>query len=108
MYQTSRWKSRPYNIRNSQFKQHCADLSQGNQSKFCDNAGKFVAMSLTAIIFKYTWDIYNWNSPDLNNMLFHSNYLHSCIKGSVNTAFLLLTDVPIIVSINDKTYDGEH
>ena len=41
-------------------------------------------------------------------MLFHSNYLHSCIKGSVNTAFLLLTDVPIMVSINDKTYDGEH
>ena len=61
-------------------------------------------MSLTAIIFKYIKDIYNWNSSDLNNILFHGNNLYSCIKGSVKKDFLLLTDVPNMISINKQTY----
>ena len=82
-----------------------AEFSQGSQSKFGDNAGKqFVAMSLTAIIFKYIKHFCNWNSSNLNNILFHGNCLYGCIKGSVNKDFLLLTDVPSMVSINDKTY----
>ena len=35
------------------------------------------------MIFKYIKDIYNSNSPDLNNV-FHDNCLCRCIKGSVN------------------------
>ena len=81
------------------------DFSQGSQSKFGDNAGiQCVAMSLTAIIFKYIKHIYNWNSSDLNNILFHGYFLYGSIKRSVNKDFLLLTDVPSMVSINDKTY----
>ena len=84
-----------------------ADFSQGSQSEFGNNAGKqCVAMSLTAIIFKYIKHIYNWNSSDLNKY-FISWELYSCIKDSVNKDFLLLTDIPIacmISAINDKTY----
>ena len=50
-------------------------------------------MSLTDIIFKYIKYIYNWNSSDLTNILFHGHCLYGCIKGSVNRDFLLLTDV---------------
>ena len=36
--------------------------------------------------------------------MFHGNCLYSCIKSSVNEYFLLLTDIPSMVSINDKIY----
>ena len=83
----------------------CADFSQGNQAKFGDNAGKrCVAMSLSAIIFKYITDIYNWDSADLNSILSHGNCLYNCIKLCVKKDFLLLTDVPNMVSLDEKTY----
>ena len=59
----------------------CADFSQGNQSTFGENAGKqCVAMSLTAIIFKYVTYIDSWDSADLNSISDHGNCLYSCIK----------------------------
>ena len=83
----------------------CADFSQGNQSKFGENAGKqCVAMSLTAIIFKYVTDIDSWDSADLNSILDHGNCLYSCIKVSVKKDFLLLTDVPNMVSLEENIY----
>ena len=73
-----------------------ADFSQGDQSNFGDNAGKqCVAMSLTAIIFRYIkLHIDTWDYPDLNNILYHGNCLYDCIKCSVKKDVLLLTDVP--------------
>ena len=83
-----------------------ADFSQGDQSNFGDNAGKqCVAMSLTAIIFRYIKPhIDTWDSPDLNNILCLGNCLYDCIKCSVKKD-LLLTDVPAMVSLNEKTYN---
>ena len=82
-----------------------ADFSQGNQSKFGENAGKqCVAMSLTAIIFRYVTDIDSWDSADLNSILDHGNCLYSCIKVSVKKDFLLLTDVPNMVSLEENIY----
>ena len=62
----------------------CADVSQGNQARFGDNAGKqCVAMSLTAIVFKNIKGIFNWDSFVLNNILLYGNSLYSCIRASV-------------------------
>ena len=83
----------------------CADVSQGNQARFGDNAGKqCVAMSLTAIVFKNIKGIFNWDSFVLNNILLYGNSLYSCIRASVKKDLLLLTDVPGMVSINEETY----
>ena len=56
---------------------------------------------------KYIKNIYNWNSPDLNNILYHAGtYLHSCIKGSLKKYVFVVVNksVPSMVSINEKTY----
>ena len=83
----------------------CADFDQGNMAKFGENAGKqCVAMSLTAVIFKYITNIYNWDSADLNSILAHGNCLYSCIRVSVKHDFLLLTDVPNMVSLEGNIY----
>ena len=47
-----------------------ADFSQGDQTKFADNAGKqCVAMSLASLIFRYIKPhIDTWDSPDFHNI----------------------------------------
>ena len=84
----------------------CADYSQGNEALFGVNAGKqCVAMSLTAIIYQHIQDINLWTSSTLNNILTIGNNMYISIRCSVQTNdYLLLTDVPCIVSIYNKVY----
>ena len=88
----------------------CADYSQGNEALFGENAGKqCVAMSLTAIIYHHIEDISLWTSSTLNNILTIGNNLYTSIRCSVQTNdYLLLTDVPCIVSIYNKVYTLEY
>ena len=87
-----------------------ADSSQGNEALFGENAGKqCVAMSLTAIIYHQIQDISLWTNSTLNNILVIGNNLYSTIRCSVRTNdYLLLTDVPDMVSIFDKVYSLQY
>ena len=74
------------------------------------NAGKqCVAMSLTAIIYHQIQDIGLWTNSTLNNILIIGNTLYSTIRCSVQTNdYLLLTDVPDMVSIFDRVYSLQY
>ena len=64
-----------------------------------------VAMSLTAIIYHHIEDINLWTSSILNNILTIGNNLYISVRCSVQTNdYLLLTEVPYIVSIYNKVY----
>ena len=82
-----------------------ADYSQGNDSLFGENAGKqCVAMSITAIINFY---INLWTSSTLNNILFIGNNLYTTLRYCVQrNDYLLLTELPGIVSVFDKVGSG--
>ena len=83
----------------------CADFSQGNIRQFGQNAGKqCVAMSLTAIIHTQVKDITTWDSSFLNTILSVGNNPYTCINNSIKKDFLLLTDVPEIISVDNKLY----
>ena len=87
----------------------CANFSQGNIRKFKQNAGKqCVAMSLTAIIHHQITNINAWDSSFLNVILCAGNSLYTCLSNSVNKTFLLLTDVPEMVSASDKMYSLQY
>ena len=81
-----------------------ADSRLGNEVLFGVNAGKqCVAMSVTAIIYHQIQEISMWTNLTLNNILVVGNNLYSSIRCSVRTNdYLLLTDVPDMVSIFDK------
>ena len=85
-----------------------ADYSQGNETLFGENAGKqCVAMSLTAIIYHQIEHISEWTSSTLNNILTIGNNLYISIRYSVPANdYLLLTDVPCIVSLYNKVHTG--
>jgi len=80
-----------------------ADYSLGNEALFGENAGKqCVAMSLSAIIYNQIEHISKWTS---SNILTIGNNLYISIRYSVQTNdYLLLTDVPCIVSLDNKVY----
>ncbi|CAB3979506.1 ATP-dependent DNA helicase PIF1 [Paramuricea clavata] len=83
----------------------CADFSQGNTKKFRQNAGKqCLAMSLTAIIYNHITNANAWDSTVLNSILCAGNNLYSFISNSVKKSYLLLTDVPEMVSVFDGIY----
>ncbi|XP_066022461.1 uncharacterized protein [Pocillopora verrucosa] len=84
----------------------CADYSQGNEALFGENAGnQCVAISPTAVIYHHIEDINLWTSSILNNILTIGNNLYTSIRCSVLTNdYLLLTDVPCIVSIYNNVY----
>ncbi|CAB3992941.1 ATP-dependent DNA helicase PIF1 [Paramuricea clavata] len=83
----------------------CADFSQGNTKKFQQNAGKqCLAMSLTAIIYSHITNANAWDSTVLNSILCAGNNLYSFISNSVNKSYLLLIDVPEMVSVFDGIY----
>ncbi len=87
----------------------CADFSQGDTRKFRQNAGKqCLAMSLTAIIHSRIVDVNIWDTSLLNNILYAGNNLYTFISKSVNKSYLLLTDVPEMVSIFDKVYQLQY
>ena len=83
----------------------CADFSHGNTRKFRENAGKqCVAMCLTAVLHNQLKNIDEWDSSFLNGILCAGNSLYSCISTSINKPFLVLNDLPEMVSIFDKIY----
>ena len=83
----------------------CADFSQGNTKKFRQNAGKqCLAMYLTAIIYNYISNENAWDSTVLSSILCAGNNLYSFISNSVKKSYLLLTDVPEMVSVFDGIY----
>ena len=62
-------------------------------------------MSLTAIIYHQIGHISNWTSSTLNNILTVGNNLYISIRYSLQANdYLLLTDVPCIVSLYNKVY----
>ena len=66
-------------------------------------------MSITAIIYHHIEDINLWTSSTLNNILTIGNDFYTSIRCSVQTNnYLLLTDVPCIVSIYNKVYTLEY
>ena len=83
-----------------------ADYSQGNEALFGENASKqCVAMSLTAIIYHQIEHISEWTSSTLNNILTIGNNLYVSIRYSVQANdYLLLTDLPCVVSLYNKVY----
>ena len=62
------------------------------------------AMSLTAIIHNRITNINTWDSSLLNVKLCAGNSLYTCISNYINKTFLLLTDVPEMVSVSDQIY----
>jgi hypothetical protein len=77
-----------------------ADFNQGD-TKFRRNAGKqCVAMSLTATVYSHITNVNAWNSSLLNDILCIGNSLYSLISSSINKSYLLLTDVPEMVSVS--------
>ena len=77
----------------------CADFSQGNTKKFRQHSGKqCLAMPLTAIIYNHITNANTWDSTILDSILCSGNNLYSFISNSVNKSYLLLTDVPEMVS----------
>ena len=66
-------------------------------------------LPLTAIIYRHIEDINLWTSSTLNNILTIGYNLYISIRCSVQTNdYLLLTDVPYIVSIYNKVYTLEY
>ena len=89
-----------------------ADSSQGSETIFGVNAGKVMCSNVTygtAIIYHQIRDISLWTNSTLNNILVIGNNLYSSIRCSVRTNdYLLLTDVPDMVSIFDKVYSLQY
>ena len=82
-----------------------ADFSPSNARKFRQNAGKqCVAMSLTAIVQTQIKDITTWDSSFLNKILCIGNNLYTYIHNSIGKDYLLLSDVPEMVSVDNKVY----
>ena len=82
-----------------------ADFSQGDESRFGHNAGKqCVAMSLTSIVYNEINSVNIWETCYMNTVLVNGNSLYNCISKSINKDLLLLTDVPEMVSIDNKIY----
>ena len=82
----------------------CADFNQGN-SRFGFSAGKqCVAMSLTAIVCNQLETVSTWNSSSLNTILENGNNLYVYISNSIGKDFLLLTEVPEMISLSNNIY----
>ena len=61
-------------------------------------------MSLTAIVQTQIKDITTWDSSFLNKILCIGNNLYTYIHNSIGKDYLLLSDVPEIVSVDNKVY----
>jgi len=85
-----------------------ASFNQGNDL-FGPNAGKqCVPMSLSAILYKEIKSVNIWNQTALNTIMVYGDNLYSTISRSVNKNFLLLTDVPEFVDMNNITFHLEY
>ena len=82
----------------------CADFSQGDR-RFGFSPGKqCVAMSLTAIVYNQLQTVSTWNSTSLNTILTNGNSLYIYISNSISKDFLLLTEVPEMISLSNNIY----
>ena len=61
-------------------------------------------MSLTAIVQTQLKNITTWDSSFLNEILCVGNNLYIYIHNSINKDYLLLSDVPEMVSVDNKVY----
>ncbi|CAB3990181.1 ATP-dependent DNA helicase PIF1 [Paramuricea clavata] len=83
--------------------------NQGNISMFGINAGKqCVAMSIYAIVYNEIKSVNIWDTPLMNMLLINANNLYAIISQHIQKDFLLLTDVPEILSINNDTFNLEY
>jgi hypothetical protein len=81
-----------------------ADFHQGDQLMFRSNAGKqCVAMSLCSIVYNEIKSVNIWDTSVMNQILVYGNNLYGVISQSINKDFLLLTDVPELVDIDNDT-----
>ncbi len=79
-----------------------ADFHQGNELMFGSNAGKqCVAMSLCSIVYNEVKSVNIWDIPIMNQILYYGN---SVVSQSLNQDFLLLTEVPELVDIENDTF----
>ncbi|XP_028418619.1 uncharacterized protein LOC114544075 [Dendronephthya gigantea] len=86
-----------------------ADFNQGNDLMFGVNAGKqCVAMSLYAIVYKEIKSVNIWDKSILNTILISGNSLYCVISRSINKSYLLLTDVPEYVDIDNHTFNLQY
>lgn len=93
----------PFYIVNSS-KTVSADYHQGDVSLFGRNAGKqCVAMCLTAIVYNYKSNA-SWCTIKLNEVLIQGNELYTYLSNSAGNDFLLLSETPSALSINDENF----
>ena len=86
-----------------------ADFNQGNELMFGMNAGKqCVAMSLYAIVYKEIKSVNIWDRMMLNSILICGNSLYGVISQSINKSYLLLTDVPEFVDIENHVFNLQY
>ena len=86
-----------------------ADFNQGNELMFGMNAGKqCVAMSLCAIVYKEIKSVNIWNRLMLNSILICGDSLYGIISQSINKSYLLLTDVPGFVDVDNHVYNLQY
>ena len=86
-----------------------AEFNQGNELVFTSNAGKqCVAMSLCSIVCNEIKSVNIWDTSIMNQILVYGNNLYSIISQSVSKDFLLLTDVPELVEVDNDTFCLEY
>ena len=86
-----------------------AEYNQGNQLMFGSNAGKqCVAMTLCSIVYNQIRSVNIWNTSNMNQILVYGNNLYRVISQSINKDFLLLTDVPELLDIDNHTFNLEY
>ena len=86
-----------------------ADFNQGNELMFGMNAGKqCVAMSLYAIVYKEIKSVNIWDRMMLNSILLCGNSLYGIITQNTNKTYLLLTDVPEYVDIENRVFNLQY
>ena len=86
-----------------------ADFNQGNELMFGMNAGKqCVAMSLYAIVYKEIKSVNIWDRLILNSILICGNSLYGIISQCINKSYLLLTDVPEFVDIENHVFNLQY
>ena len=61
-------------------------------------------MSLTAIVQTQIQNITTWDTSFLNKVLCVGNNLYTYIHNLINKDYLLLSDVPEMVSVDNKVY----
>ena len=86
-----------------------ADYNQGNELMFGMNAAKqCVAISLYAIVYIEIKSVNIWDMLMLNSILICGNSLYSIISQSIDKGYLLLTDIPEFVDIENHVFNLQY